>query len=61
MKLKVIWKPQFEQDFAAITNPNSPFYDEKFVNEILEDYRNIEEFIKSEEYSKMKENYEKNG
>ena len=58
-KLKVKWDPVFEQDFDAMTNPQSPFYDENFVNEILVDYESIEEFTKSEAYSKMKEDYYK--
>lgn len=56
-KLRVKWTPKFEQDFDAMTDDNSPFYDEELVEAILKDYASIEDFKASGEYLQMEKSY----
>lgn len=45
-KLRVQWNPQIEQDVDAVTNSKSPFYDEELTNEIIKQYKTIDNFTK---------------
>ncbi len=52
-KIKVVWRPDLEQDFKALTNPNSPFYDEKYTKKILKKYGTLDHFKKSSDWKKL--------
>ena len=45
-KLKVVWQPQIEQDVDAVTNPRSPFYNLELTDEIINNYKTIDNFVK---------------
>lgn len=57
-KMKVKWTPNLEQDLDAITNKNSPFYDEEVTSILLERFGSIENYKKSDEFLLLKKQFE---
>lgn len=41
-KLKASWAPKFEQDWDAMTKPESPVYDADFVSYVINEYGSLE-------------------
>jgi hypothetical protein len=52
-KLKVKWIPDLKQDFDALTNPRSSFYDEKYTKKILKKYGSLESCTKSDDFLRL--------
>ena len=48
-KLRVRWTPDINQDIDALTEKNSPFYDEELTQKILSEYGSIENFRKTKQ------------
>jgi len=55
-KLKASWNPQFNQDFDAITTPNSLCYNKEYTESIIKEYGSVENYKKTDEYKEKCKN-----
>lgn len=58
-KFTIKFTPKLEQDFDAITNKNSPFYDSDFTKNLIVEYGSLENFKESDKYKELENKYKK--
>lgn len=56
-KFRVRWTIDFDKHLNALTMGDSPYYDEKFVNDIINEFGSIKKYKESEKWIKLKQKH----